>query len=77
MLWRYSTEAVELRYRYLANASPGCASRTVLVTDIAGLPEGTVLNRALRVGGRRWVVSSLLCGLSDDVASCFVDCLLP
>ncbi|GBF92769.1 hypothetical protein Rsub_05388 [Raphidocelis subcapitata] len=49
LLWRYSTEAVELRYRYLAQSSPGCASRTVLVTDIPGPPDGTLLNRAFSI----------------------------
>lgn len=89
LLWKYSTEAVELRYRcvgsplkgavpsgvlaprpgaqraaggtpaplppppkrYLAASAPAAASRTVLVTDIAGLPEGTILYKAFKVGG--------------------------
>jgi hypothetical protein len=72
MLWRYSTEAVELRYRYLANASPGCASRTVLVTDIAGLPEGTVLNRALQVSKEAGSPAAASCLF---LAACF--CLNP
>ena len=61
LLWRYSTEAVELRYAYLAAAAPGgggAAGRAVLVTDIPGVSEGTLWARVARAarGAFGWLV---------------------
>jgi len=62
LLWKYHTEAVNLRIEYLATAKKGGESHTVLVTDIPGSLYGTMLDRALQVAprcARNWIRSML------------------
>lgn len=47
MLWKWHKEAVGLRISYLAGRPKGAESYTVLMTDIPGTLDGTVLQRAL------------------------------
>eukprot|EP00884_Botryococcus_braunii_P018963 jgi/Botrbrau1/5750/Bobra.0134s0023.2 len=45
LLYKYSKEAVQLRLRYLSGLTSGIQPRTILTTDVPGLPGGTVADR--------------------------------
>jgi hypothetical protein len=43
--WRYCRTVLRLRIYHLLHAPPGAETHTVLVTDVPGIPRGTVLDR--------------------------------
>ena len=43
--WRYSRTALRLRIYHLLNSPLGAETHTVLVTDVPGVPRGTIFDR--------------------------------